>query len=154
MKASERALLIERYRDGYRAVQEALDGVTDDELDRSADDGWTPRQVVHHLADAEIEGATRIRRLVAEPDAQIRAYDEKLFTERLSRRRAIEASVEAMRWARESTAQLLETMTDEDWSRAGTHSERGRYTAEDWLKGYAPHAHDHAEQIRKARGRA
>jgi hypothetical protein len=153
LKASERALLIEQYRDGYRAVKDALDGVTEDELDRSDDDGWTPRQVVHHLADAEIEGATRIRRLLAEPEAKIQGYDEKVFTDRLSRGQPIEASVEAMRWARESTVQLLETMTDDDWSRAGTHSERGRYTAEDWLKVYAPHAHDHAEQIRKARGR-
>jgi hypothetical protein len=153
LKASERALLIERYRDGYQAVKDALDGVTEDELDRSDGDGWTPRQVVHHLADAEIEGATRIRRLLAEAEARIQGYDEKVFTDRLSRGQPIEASVEAMRWARESTVQLLETMTDDDWSRAGTHSERGRYTAEDWLKGYATHAHDHAEQIRKARGR-
>jgi DinB superfamily len=154
LNASERSALIARYRDGYKAVREALEGVTDEDLDRSADGGWTPRQVIHHLADAEIEGATRIRHLVAEPDAQIRAYDEKVFTERLARHRPIEASLEAMRWARESTAQLLDTMDDEDWSRAGTHSERGRYSAEDWLTLAAAHAHDHAQQIRKARGRA
>src|SRR5919201_4229297 len=153
MNASERAALIARYRDGYRAVREALDGVTAEELDRSADDGWTPRQIVHHLADAELIGATRIRRLVAEPNAAIHGYDEKVFVERLTRDRPIEASVEAMRWARESTAQLLETMTDDDWSCVGTHDERGRYSAEDWLHVYAPHAHDHADQIRRARGR-
>lgn len=152
--ASERARLMARYRDGYRAVDEALTGVTEEELDRSADDGWTPRQVVHHLADAEMEGATRIRRLLAEPDAQIRGYDEKIFAERLTRDRPIEPSLHALRWARESTAQLLETLTDEDWSRTGTHSERGRYAAEDWLTMYAPHAHDHADQIRRARGKA
>ena len=154
MEATERARLISQYRDGYRAVAEALDGVNDDEWDRSDGDGWTPRQIVHHLADAEMEGAPRIRRLLAEPNAQIRGYDEKAFTERLSRKQAAEPSIEAMRWARESTALLLETLTGDDWSRAGTHSERGRYTAEDWLRVYASHAHDHAAQIKRARGKA
>lgn len=154
MKASERADLIARYRDGYRVVKDALEGVTEAELDGSPDGGWTARQVVHHLADAEIEGATRIRRLLAEPDAQIHGYDEKVYAERLSRHDPVDASLQAMRWARESTAQLLDAMTEDEWSRTGTHSERGRFSAEDWLLLYAPHAHDHAGQIRRARGRS
>ena len=154
MDATERARLIAQYRDGYRAVADALDGVTEDEWDRSDDDGWTPRQIVHHLGDAEMEGATRIRRLVAEPNARIQGYDEKAFAERLSRNQPAEASLNAMRWARESTALLLERLTDEDWSRTGTHSERGRYSAEDWLRVYASHAHDHAAQIKRARGKS
>jgi hypothetical protein len=57
-----------------------------------------------------------------------------------------------MRWARETSAQLLERMTDEDWQRVGTHTESGRYTAENWLTIYAVHAHDHAAQIKRSRG--
>ena len=154
MQAEERARLIARYADGYAAVQDALEGIADEELDRSADGEWTPRQIAHHLGDAEMIGATRIRRLLAEPDAAIHGYDEKLFSERLTGDRPIEPSVEAMRWARASTVQLLERMTDDDWGRAGTHNERGRYTAEDWLRLYASHAHDHAAQIKRARGKA
>jgi DinB superfamily len=150
--ASERDRLIGEYRDGYRHVAEALDGITDDELDRSAEDGWTPRQIVHHLADSEMEGATRIRRLLALSDATVLGYDEKAFVA-LSGDRPIGPSLEATRWARESSAQLLERMTEDDWRRAGTHTERGRYGTEDWLKVYAPHARDHAAQIRRARGR-
>ena len=154
MEAEERRDLIRRYRDGYRAVSDALEGVTDKELDRAADGGWTPRQIVHHLADAEMEGATRIRRLLAEPDAHIHGYDEKAFNERLSRKQPADASLQAIRWARECTALLLDTLTEDDWSRVGTHSERGRYSAEDWLAVYAAHAHDHAAQIERARGKA
>jgi isopenicillin N synthase-like dioxygenase len=35
--------------------------------------------------------------------------------------------------------------------RAGTHTESGRYSVEDWLRIYAAHAHNHAAQIRRAR---
>ncbi len=43
-------------------------------------------------------------------------------------------------------------MSDEDWSRCGWHSESGLYSAETWLRIYADHAHNHAEQIVRLQG--
>ena len=154
MKADERAKLIESYRDGYRVVKDALSGIKPEELDRSASGEWTPRQIAHHLADSEMMSALRIRRLLSEDEPVIHGYDEAAFARKLTTDRPIEPSIEAMRWARESTAQLLERMTEEDWRRVGTHTESGSYSAEDWLNIYAAHAHDHAGQIKRSRGRA
>ena len=151
MDAKERQRLIETYRDGYRAVAKALEDITDDELDRSAEDGWTPRQIVHHLGDSEMEAATRIRRLLALQSPTILGYDEKTFAS-LAADRPIEPSLEAFRWARETNVQLLERMTDDEWRLAGRHTERGAFGTEDWLAMYVSHAHDHATQIRHARG--
>jgi DinB superfamily len=154
MDADEKERLIQQYRDGYRVVVEALDGVTEDELDRSATGDWTPREIAHHLADSEMMSAIRIRRLLAEPEPVIYGYDEKAFAERLTGDRPIQPSLEAMRWARETCAQLLERMTDDDWRIVGTHTESGRYSTEEWLRIYASHAHDHAAQITRARGKS
>lgn len=153
MDSDERARLIAKYRDGYRAVAESVDGITEEELDRGGDGEWTPRQIVHHVADAEIVGAQRLRRLLVEPASVIQGYDEKAFAERLTSDRPIRPSLEAMRWVRETTAQLLERMADADWKIVGTHSESGRFGTEDWLRLYAAHGHDHAAQITRARGR-
>jgi hypothetical protein len=155
MEKKERAKLIRQYRDGHRVVVEALAGVTEDELDRSAvADEWTPRQIAHHLADSEMMSAIRIRRLLAEPQPVLYGYDEKAFAERLTGNRPIQPSLEAMRWARETCAQLMDRMTEEDWRIVGTHTESGRYSAEDWLRIYASHAHDHAAQIKRSRGKS
>jgi hypothetical protein len=154
MDSEERARLIKQYRDGYRVVTEALKGIGEDELDRSADDGWTPRQIAHHLADSEMMSAIRIRRLLAESEPVIHGYDEKAFAQRLTTDRPIQPSLEAMRWARETCSQLLDRMTDADWGIVGTHTESGRYSTEDWLRIYAAHAHEHAAQIERARGQA
>ncbi|HEY1162654.1 MAG TPA: DinB family protein [Candidatus Dormibacteraeota bacterium] len=154
MEAEERKALIRRYRDGHRAIVEALDGLRDDELDRSASDEWTPRMIAHHLADSEMTSAIRLRRLIAETNPVISGYDEVEFAQKLTSDRPIEPSLEAMRWARESTAQILDRLTDEDWLRAGTHSENGPYSVEDWLTIYANHGHDHAKQIERSRGRS
>ena len=118
MNAKERSGLVKRYRDGYKVVVEALNGITEEELDRSATGGWTPRQIAHHLADSEMESATRIRRLLAMREPTILGYDEKAFAS-LATDRPIGPSLEAMRWARESTFQLLERMAEDDWQRVG-----------------------------------
>ena len=52
------------------------------------------------------------------------------------------------------TAELMERMTEAEWSREGTHSEHRRYTLPRWLEIYADHAHKHAEQILVARDAA
>lgn len=154
VNAEERAELITQYREGYRVVRDALQGITDAELDQSEpEDDWTPRQIVLHLGDAELIGAERLRRLLAEREPVIQGYDEGLYMERLPDDRPIEPSLEAMRWARESTAELLERMTEADWRIVGRHSQRGPYGTEDWLQMYAAHAIDHADQIRRARGK-
>jgi hypothetical protein len=49
---------------------------------------------------------------------------------------------------------VLERLTDAEWLREGTHTESGRYSVDRWLEIYAAHAHDHAAQIRVARGAA
>lgn len=153
MNAEERSKLIQTYRDGHRAVVEALQGITESELDHSPREGeWTPRQIVHHLADSEMMSAIRIRRLLTEETPVIFGYDEKAFAEKLTSNRPIQPSLEAMRWARETSAQLLERMSEDDWRIVGTHTESGRYTTEDWLRIYAAHGHDHAAQIKFARG--
>jgi len=110
--------------------------------------------IAHHLADSEMTSAIRLRRLIAEDNPVIDGYDEAVFAKRLTSDRPIEPSLEAMRWARESTAQILERLTEDDWQRAGTHSERGPYSVEDWLTIYANHGHDHAKQIERSRGRS
>jgi hypothetical protein len=152
MNADERTALIARYKEGHRAVVDAFRGITEEELDRSASDEWTPRQIAHHLADSEMMSAIRVRRLLAEDAPDIHGYDEVSFAKRLTSDRPIGPSLEAMRYSRETTAQILERLTEADWQRSGTHSESGPYSMENWLTIYAAHGHDHAAQVRRSRG--
>jgi len=155
MDASERAQLIERYENGYAAVEEALDGISDAELDaRPGPDEWSAREIIHHLADSEMTSAIRLRKLLAEDEPTIQGYDEPEFARRLHYERPLEGSLLAFKGARESTASLLGVLSESDWSRSGTHTESGPYSVETWLQIYAAHGHDHADQIRRARASA
>ncbi len=59
-----------------------MSGLKPKDLDKSAAKEWTPRQVVHHLTDAEAQSYARVRRLVAEPlGSIIQGYAEGLWSE-------------------------------------------------------------------------
>ncbi len=148
MEQLEREALSARYCEGYSAVREAVASLSEAALDTQPGAGWTPREIVHHLADSEMTATIRLRRLLAEERPVISGYDEELFARKLHYgERPITASLDAVRTARETSAELLDCLSEEEWAREGTHSESGPYTVEDWLKIYAAHAHDHAAQI-------
>lgn len=153
MSPEERKNLIARYAAGYDEVMNALNGFPEDSLGAHPIPGkWSAREVVHHLGDSESTSAWRLRMLLVEDNPLIQGYDQDQFASKLHyNERDMAPALQAFRSARESTAQLLELMTEDDWKRAGTHSESGPYSAEHWLKLYAAHAHNHAAQIRRLR---
>jgi hypothetical protein len=146
----DRTALLARYRDGAGAFAAAVGDVTDRELDAHPVEGeWSIREIAHHVADSELTSAVRLRRLIAEDGAVILGYDERTFTDRLhSAERLIESSLAAAAAARASTLTILERLTDDEWSRTGTHSESGAYGVERWLEIYASHPWEHADQVR------
>ena len=153
LDATQRDVLVAQYRDGHKAVLEAISGASDAALDARpvAPDEWTARQIVHHLADSETISGYRLRRLIVEDDPLIEGYDEPRYARVLFYdQRPIGPSLDALGAARATTVQILERLTEDQWARTGRHTESGPYGVEKWLRIYAAHAHEHAEQIRRA----
>jgi hypothetical protein len=145
--------LIAKYKAGYEEVIDSLKDFPASSLAAHPIPGkWSAREIVHHLGDSETVSGIRLRRLLSEDAPVIQGYDQDEYAVRLKyNERDMEPSLEAFRAARATTAQIMEGMTPEDWNRAGSHNEHGRYSAEDWLRIYAAHAHNHAAQIRALR---
>jgi hypothetical protein len=152
MNNDTRKEFVERYKDGYRVVVEALAGATDAELDAHPAPGkWSAREIVHHLADSEMTSAVRLRLLIATDNPTITGYDEAEFARRLYYDRPLDASLAAFKAARLTSAEILDRLSEAQWERKGTHTESGAYGVERWLDIYSKHAHNHADQIRAAR---
>jgi hypothetical protein len=150
METGRRRALIEKYRDGVAAVELALAGITDDELDRAPASEWSPRMVVHHLADSETSSYLRLRKLLAETDPVLQGYDEAEWARVLHYDRPIDGSLAVFTAVRHATSELLDQLSEDDWARAGTHSESGAYSVDRWLEIYADHGAAHADQIARA----
>ena len=151
MTPEERASELERFATGFDAVVAALDGATDEDLDRHGPAGWSARMVVHHLADSETTAYVRLRRLIAEEAPLLQDYDEEAFARRLHYDRPIAADLAVLGAVRAASLELLRSLTPDEWQRSGTHSAAGAYSVDRWLRTYATHSPDHAEQIRRAR---
>jgi hypothetical protein len=152
MTEADRGAQLERYASGADDVVAALDGITDDELDRRPPSGaWTAREIAHHLADSESMAYIRLRRLIAEDEPIIHGYEEPQWARRLHYDRPIASSVAVVGAVRAASLQLLTSLTPTEWGRTGSHSESGSYSVDRWLDIYAEHSHEHADQIRRAR---
>ena len=153
MTTEERQQLIAQYKAAADEVSAALEGFPQDKLNAHPIEGkWSAAEIVHHLGDSETTSGLRLRRLLSEDHPLIQGYDQDVYAKELRyNEREMGPSLDLFRSTRACTAQLFDFMTDEDWRREGTHSESGSYSAEDWLKIYAAHAHNHAAQIRRLR---
>lgn len=151
MTPEERSKLIAQYAAGYDEVVRALEGFPAENLGAHPIPGkWSAREIVHHLGDSESTSAIRLRKLLVEDSPTIEGYDQDQFATKLRYNdRDMQPALEAFRSSRETTVQLLSLMTEDDWKRAGVHTESGPYSAEKWLVIYADHAHGHASQIKR-----
>lgn len=143
------------YRTATELFLHVVGSLGEADLDRqpSEPDGWTPRMVVHHMADSETNSYVRLRRLLAEPPGTvIQGYDEAQWARVLHYDRPVEGSVAVVRAVRDASAELLDTLVEADLGRQGIHTDSGSYSLADWLAIYIAHARDHAEQIRSALG--
>jgi hypothetical protein len=129
-------------------------GTPGDLLDIRHENGWSARQVIHHMADSEAQSYARLRRLVAEPEGSlIQGYDESAWAQcdALGYASApVENSIAVYAAVRASSLDLLKRLSESDLEKSGVHSERGKYSIDNWLVTYTKHPHDHGDQLVRA----
>jgi hypothetical protein len=149
---SDIAALLERYRRGPELLAVILTGVYGEEEDFGLPGKWTVRQIVAHLADAELVGAHRFRQVIAEDNPTLVAFDQDAWTRNLDyARRKPKTSLETFRRIRAENYELLKDLPPAAFDRAGNHTQNGRMTLRQLLEGYAGHAESHAKQLQGIR---
>jgi hypothetical protein len=145
--------LLERSRRGAEVLAVALTGVFGEEEDFIIAPGkWSIRQMMAHLADADMVYAHRFRQLIAEDNPTIVAFDQDKWAANLDySRRKVKTSLETFRRLRAENYELLKELPESAYGRTGNHTERGAVTLRQMLDGYAGHAESHARQLQQIR---
>jgi hypothetical protein len=145
--------LLERFRRGPELLAAVLTGVYGEEEDFVTAPGkWSIRQIVAHLADAEMVGAHRFRQIVAEENPTLIAYDQDAWTRNLDyARRKPKTSLETFRRIRAENYELLKALPAGAFTRTGNHTENGPMTLRQLLEGYSSHAESHSRQLQEIR---
>ena len=141
------------FTEGPTLVTQAMAGLEPGLLSRPGREGWSVRDVVVHLADAELIGALRFRMVLAEENPTLPVYNPDVWKRRLHYLwRSPEASLSLFQQTRFASAEMLRQCSASDWERIGVHPERGDLTLGQLLMSYAEHAAEHVAQIGELRG--
>jgi uncharacterized damage-inducible protein DinB len=137
-------------------LADAVRGLDDAQLDTPyREGGWTPRQVVHHLTDAHINGYVRFKLAVTEERPPIKTYEEDLWAETADGRRApVEISLRLLAALHERWMVLLESLNEAQFAAlAFSHPQRGLMTIDKAIQLYAWHGLHHTAHITSLRAR-
>jgi hypothetical protein len=140
---------IQRIRQLTAKMEAAVAGLSDRQLDTPYGEGkWTPRQVVHHVADSHMNALARMKLILTEAKPTWFAYkqDEWAKTPDVLTL-APQVSLAIIKGVQERMALLLEGLTDDDWKRVGVHPERGDMTIDDLAELYSRHGDKHVGHI-------
>lgn len=140
--------VFQQFTEGPTLVTRAIEGLEAGLLNRPGREGWSVRDVVVHLADAELVGALRFRMILAGEKPALPVYDPDTWKRRLHYLwRSPEASLSLFQQTRFASAEMLRQCSASDWERVGVHPERGEVTLGELLTQYAGHASEHVAQI-------
>ena len=146
---SERTDFIRHIERLPEAVAAAANGLSDKQLDTPTGEGkWTIRQIIHHIADANINAYTRMKLIVTETKPILKPYDQDRWAALPDgTSEPLEATFGLLRGLHLRWSRFLNSLSESDWSREGIHLENGKVTLDDVLKTYSTHGERHTEQI-------
>lgn len=129
-------------------LRESVKNLNDEQLDTPyRPDGWTIRQVVHHVGDSHMNSFIRFKLALTEDNPTIRPYAEDLWAQTAEYKLPVDVSLDLIDAVHQRWTTLLESMSDEHFARTLTHPETGAWTLENQLGLYAWHGKHHAAHI-------
>ena len=137
-------------------VRQAVAGLTDIQLDTPyRPDGWTVRQVVHHLADAHVILYTRAKIALTEDNPPVKMWDEVPWAELPdARAMPIDVSLAMVDAVQARLTYLLKALTPDQFARTSRHPEWGTITVDYLVDLGVWHGKHHTAQIRALRERS
>ncbi len=145
--------LLEAYKAAPARLRAVLANLSEDELHQHPRPGkWSVVEIVIHMTDSELVGATRIRMSLAQPGTPFIGYNQDIWAEALDYQaytsEEMNTVLDLFKRLRQTTYPLLAQTPAEAWQqRGGVHPEYGPITLRNLLELYADHGERHIGQI-------
>lgn len=143
--SSDPTNVIERYAAGSALLAYAAGGLSAEHADaRPGPGSWSIAELVAHLVDSDLVAADRMKRVIAEDEPALLAFDENAWILRLdSQAMPIADAVNLFAANRQWMTRILSHRPEADFARAGMHSETGRKTLAELLAIAVGHVDHH-----------
>ncbi len=119
------------------------------------EEGWTSKQVIHHVADSHINAYIRFKLALTEDNPTIKTYDEAAWANLSDTKNLpVNISLTLLHALHTRWVELMKNMTEQDWQKTVFHPEHKRtMSLWDLLATYAWHGKHHVAHITALRER-
>jgi uncharacterized damage-inducible protein DinB len=136
-------------------LRAACEGLSEAQLETAyRPEGWTIKQVIHHVADSHAQSLSRFKLGLTENCPTIKPYSEADWAELADSKHApVDSSLAIIEGTHARWTLLLNSMTDADFAKKLNHPERGEYDLDYFLSLYDWHSRHHLAHITELRKR-
>jgi uncharacterized damage-inducible protein DinB len=132
-------------------LRETVDSLSDEEFSRTYREGsWTVRQLVHHIADSQLNMYQRLKLALTDENPTVPAFDEEKWAIQPDTKLPIESSIKMLEGINERIVSLGNSLTEEQLDRAFTHQINGKITVATKIAKLAWHEEHHLAHIKIA----
>lgn len=147
--------LIQQYAAGIKKLRPAIAGLNpDDLLAKPGPGAWSIQELLIHVVDSDLVAIDRMKRVIAEDNPPLVAFDENRWVERLfPNDQSLDDAITMFEVGRRQMVRIFEKLPDEAFQRTGVHNERGPLTLEQIVQGFAEHLEHHLKFLYDKRQR-
>lgn len=132
-------------------LRETVDSVSDEELSSTYREGsWTVRQLVHHIADSQLNMYQRLKLALTDDKPTIPAFDEEKWAIQPDTKLPVESSIKMLEGINERIVSLGHSLTEEQLNRCFNHQINGLITVAAKVAKLAWHEEHHLAHIKIA----
>ncbi|MGA8762988.1 MAG: putative metal-dependent hydrolase [Candidatus Sulfotelmatobacter sp.] len=153
--AEQRRNLLHDIEEAPNRLRAAVKGLSEEQLDTPyRTEGWTVRQVVHHVPESHMNAYIRFKLALTEDEPTIKPYEEQLWAELPDvKETPIEVSLAMMDSLHDRWVRVLRLIKPEQWNRTFRHPHLGVVSLEKNLALYSWHGRHHVAHITSLRER-
>ena len=132
-------------------LRETVETLTDEELSRTYRDGaWTVLQLVHHIADSQLNMYQRLKLALTDDNPTAPAFNEEKWAIQPDTNLPVESSLKMLEGINERIVALGKSLTEEQLYRVFTHQKNGEIKVGTKVAKLAWHEEHHLAHIKIA----
>jgi len=151
----QRAAWIREVAEVPAKLRSAVTGLTQEQIETPyRPDGWTVRQVIHHVPESHLNAYLRFKLALTEYEPSIKTYKEDMWARLADTAQTpVEVSLQMLSTIHTRWVAILQAMDSSDFARTLRHPEIGVLDLNRMLALYAWHSAHHTAHITNLRKR-
>ncbi|WP_277586316.1 YfiT family bacillithiol transferase [Psychrobacillus antarcticus] len=132
-------------------LRETVDTLSNEDLNKTYREGaWTVRQLVHHIADSQLNMYQRLKLALTDDNPTVPGFNEEKWAIQPDTMLPVESSIKMLEGINERIVSLGQDLTEEQLKRVFTHQINGEITVAKKVAKLAWHEEHHLAHIKIA----